>query len=157
MDMSADGIPLRLASTDFRPVPVEYSTVQVIIAHDRYDYLKRTLEHLLKARNVDKYTIMISIDRERLLERAKEEVKSVPNPMSIPISFLMSQLPFADVKYKDEPSITRHMAHVMHQVFKLRMLEYVIFLEDDLEVSAEFFRLLRFCGPAASSLPPNSA
>jgi hypothetical protein len=139
MDMSADGTPLRLSSTDFRPVPVEYSTALVVLTHDRFDYLRRTLEHLLKARNVDKYTIMISIDREGLLDSAKAAVKSVPNPKNVKLNFLMSELPFAERRYNRDPSITRHMAKVMHQVFNLDMFEYVIFLEDDLEVSFDFF------------------
>ena len=156
-DRAASKKVVALPSEDFRPVPVEYSTALVLLAHDRFDYIQRTLEHVLKAHNAEKYTIMVSVDRDRLIEQVKAAVNTVPNPKKIPISFLASEQPFADVRYQDEPSITRHMASVFHQVFKLRLFEYVIFLEDDLEVSYDFFDYFATVGPLLHPLHPTAS
>jgi hypothetical protein len=135
-------------AADFRPVPVEFSTAFVLLAHDRYDYIKRTLEGVLKTDNVEKYTIFVSVDREHLVENVEDTLKSISNPRKVPIKYLTSELPFADAKYGGEPSITRHMASVFHQVFKLKQFEYVIILEDDLEVSTDFFNYFASVGEA---------
>ena len=149
--------PLSRSKSDFKEVPVEYATAFVLLAHDRTDYITRTLDKVLKARNVEKFTIFVSVDRDNLVDMVRNAIsESVANPNQIPITFLSSELPFADVKYAGEPSITRHFASVFHQIFSLKLFEYVLLLEDDLDVSPDFFDYFSQTGPLLHPFHPTA-
>jgi hypothetical protein len=140
-----------------RPVSVEYSAAFVLLAHDRVDYIKRAMEGVLRARNVDKYTIYVSVDSRDNEPSVRSAVLSVANPKNVPIAFLSSELPFArDGKYQGEPSIPRHMASVFNHIFRNSLHEYIIILEDDLDVSVDFFDYFASVGQLLHPLNPAS-
>jgi hypothetical protein len=133
--------------SNLRPVPLEYSTAFVLLAHNRFDYIKRTIGKVLEARESEKFSILVSVDSKELEDAVREAVLSVPNPKEIPIQYISSELPFATAaKFKGEPAIGRHLAAVFNHVFRQSLYEYVIVLEDDLDVSPDFFEYFASVG-----------
>jgi len=74
-----------------------------------------------------------------------------------PIVFWEFELPFAKSAYKGEPGIARHMRAAFNRAFKTEEFEYIIFVENDLVVSSDFFEYMERTGTLLSPAHPASA
>jgi hypothetical protein len=118
--------------------PIQYSTVLVIMTHNRVDHLKRTLTSVLNARNVDKFQIIISMDSPTMFGEIRSAVASVLINSSITVRFFEHEIPFAG-KFPGVAGCTRHVGSILRRVFETEIFENIILLEDDLLVSPDFF------------------
>lgn len=142
-----------------RIVPIEYSTVLVIMTHERVDHLKRTLENVVKARKVEKFQIIVSMDSPRTFGQIRETVASVLAQQGIEkkmnVRFYEADVPFA-TKFSGVAGCTRHVGSILRRVFETEIFEYLILLEDDLLVSEDFFEYFTKLGPLLHPKHPAS-
>ena len=137
-----------------KSVPIQYSTVLVIMTHDRIDHLKRTLVSVLKARNVEKFQIVVSMDSPRKFSEIREAVKSVAGNRFI--GFYEQAIPFSS-NFSGVAGATRHVGSILRRVFESEIFEYLILLEDDLLVAPDFFDYFSQVGPLLHPNNPASA
>ena len=139
-----------------KSVPIEYSTVLVIMTHDRVAHLKRTLASVLKARNVEKFQIIVSMDSPSMFAEIRQSVQTVLGNSLIPVRFYEHEIPFS-LKFSGVAGCTRHVGSILRRVFETEIFEYLILLEDDLLVAPDFFNYFSQVGPLLHPNNPASA
>ena len=120
------------------------SAVLVIVTHDRIEYFTQALKSVLVARNMDQFTIAVSMDSRDHFDAIRAAAQSV-NPNNHTIEFWDSVIiPAQGQSFPAEAGITRHLKVAMDRAFAVH--DYAILLEDDLTVSPDFFEYFQATG-----------
>lgn len=118
------------------------STAVLMICYNRAQYLQKALDKVIATRpHDDLFPIFVSQDGEiedvtDVIEQYRSKVKHFKHDNSVPVQ---------TTRPKENPSyfkISRHYGWAIDKVFEMKHIERVIILEEDLEVSADFFHYM---------------
>jgi alpha-1,3-mannosyl-glycoprotein beta-1,2-N-acetylglucosaminyltransferase len=117
-------------------------TVILIITCNRVEYLKRTLEQVLEKKPTGSNQVSVVVSQDcndpatsNYLEQQRGKVKIIKQPDLGPIAISDPKEKKMEGYYK----ISRHFKFALKQAFEVLGYEYVIIIEDDLDISSDFF------------------
>lgn len=126
------------------PVMRKYgvSTAVLVICHSRAEYLEKALDKVIETRpHEDLFPIFVSQDGEvdavtDVIDTYRSRVKHLRHDNSVPVH---------TTRPKENPSyfkIARHYGWAIDQVFAQKNVDRLILLEEDIEVSVDFFHYM---------------
>ena len=116
-----------------------HSMIPIVVFGCNRPSIKRSLDRLFKLRPSERFPILVSLDCHnaetiRVLQSYGEDIVWWNLPEDEQLDIPPGQRHMAGYYH-----ISAHYKYVLHRVFDILFYDHVILLEDDMEVSADFF------------------